>query len=192
LFLVNIAAIGKPQSIISVKSTVTTATLTITADNKTKVYGAANPPLTLSFSGFANNDGVGQLVYPPLVSTTAVISSLPGNYPITVSDAYSLNYTINYVQGMLTVTPDVIIPSAFTPNGDGINDKWDIEKIGAYPKCTVQVFNRYGGLVFSSIGYGDPWDGTYKGSVLPPGTYYYIVNLKSGVPLLSGYVAVIR
>jgi gliding motility-associated-like protein len=90
------------------------------------------------------------------------------------------------------IIADIIIPNAFTPNGDGINDTWDIQKINNYPDCSVQVFNRYGLLVFSSIGYSIPWDGIYKGSELPTGTYYYIINLYAGIPVLSGFVVIIR
>jgi gliding motility-associated-like protein len=113
-------------------------------------------------------------------------------YPITASGAYSPNYDISYLQGTLTITPDVIIPNTFTPNGDGINDKWDIQKIEDYPNCELKVFSRYGQLVYSSNGYRIPWDGTYKGSLLPTGTYYYILNLNAGVPVISGFVAIIR
>jgi gliding motility-associated-like protein len=174
------------------KSTVTPTNLVITADNKSKAFGAPTPVLTASYQGFENNDGEAQLVFPPALGTTAVTNSPAGAYPITAGDAYSPDYTISYVQGVLTITPDVIIPNTFTPNGDGINDAWNIQKIGDYPKCTVQVFNRYGLLVYSSVGYGIPWDGTYNGARLLSGTYYYIINLNAGVPLLSGFVTLIR
>ncbi len=174
------------------KSTVTPTTLTVTADNKTKAYGAVNPPLTITYMGFVNNDGTAQLIYIPVANTTAVTSSPVGQYAITPSDGYSPNYNIIYVPGVLTITPDIIIPNAFTPNGDGVNDTWNIQKIVSYPRCTVQVFNRYGSVVFSSVGYGTPWNGTYGGAALPTGTYYYIINLKAGVPVLSGYLEIIR
>jgi len=174
------------------KSTVTAAPLTITADNKTKAFGARNPLLTATYSGFKNGDTPANLVYQPALASTAQTDSPVGQYPITVSAAYSENYNITFVPGTLTITPDVIIPNTFTPNGDGINDTWDIQKINDYPNCTVQVFSRYGQIVFQSTGYGSPWDGAYKGSPVPVGTYYYIINLNAGVPLLSGFVAVIR
>lgn len=174
------------------KSTVTRASLIITADNKSKAYGAPNPVLTASYSGFENNDDVARLIYPPALNTTALISSPVGRYPITASGAYSPNYNIAYVGGILTITPDIVIPTAFTPNGDGVNDTWVIQKIGDYPNCTVQVFNRYGGVVYYSVGYGTPWDGNYRGARLPVGTYYYIINLNAGVSSLSGFVTLIR
>jgi gliding motility-associated-like protein len=180
------------NNILILKSTVTPADLTITADNKTKAFQAPNPPLTVTYQGFEDGDGPAQLVAPPVISTTAVTDSPVGVYPITVSGAYDLNYNFSYIQGTLTILPDVVIPNTFTPNGDGINDKWDIQKIGNYPNCNMKVFNRDGQLVYSSIGYSIPWDGTYKGSALPEGTYYYVLNLNADVPVLSGFVAIIR
>jgi gliding motility-associated-like protein len=56
----------------------------------------------------------------------------------------------------------------------------------------VMVFNRWGQNVYSSIGYGIPWDGTYRGARLPTATYYYIINLKNGLKALSGYVVIVR
>jgi len=88
--------------------------------------------------------------------------------------------------------PDVIIPNTFTPNGDGINDTWNIKNLDLYQSCTVQVYNRWGQNVYTSIGYGTPWDGTYKGAPLPAGSYYYVIDLKNGGALLSGFVAIIR
>src|SRR3989442_11051103 len=82
--------------------TVTAATLTITANNQTKVYGAANPALTVSYSGFVNGDTAASLTTPPTVSTTATSASGVGTYPIAASGAGSANYTISYVSGTLT------------------------------------------------------------------------------------------
>ena len=84
------------------------------------------------------------------------------------------------------------MPSGFTPNGDGINDVWNIKYIDYYPKCTVDVFNRYGQKIFHSAGYSIPWDGTLNGKILSPGTYYYIINLQNDIAPLAGYVAIIK
>jgi gliding motility-associated-like protein len=85
-----------------------------------------------------------------------------------------------------------VIPNAFSPNGDGIHDVWDVQYLNSYPGCTVEVFNRYGQVVFSSTGYNTPWNGTFKGSTLPVGTYYYIIDPKNGRKKMSGYVVILR
>jgi gliding motility-associated-like protein len=84
------------------------------------------------------------------------------------------------------------IPNIFSPNGDGVHDKWVIDYLDSYSGCTVDIFNRYGQRIFHSEGYANPWDGTINGQPVPVGTYYYIVNPKNGRKIMSGYVDVIR
>ena len=87
--------------------TVTPVALTITANNETKVYGAALPALTAGYSGFVNGDTSASLTTLPTLSTaaTAASSVSGGPYAITASGAVDPNYTIGYVAGSLTVTP---------------------------------------------------------------------------------------
>jgi gliding motility-associated-like protein len=84
------------------------------------------------------------------------------------------------------------IPNAFSPNGDGIHDRWEIKYLNTYPGATVEVYNRYGQLVYRSSGYSQSWDGAFNGNPLPVGTYYYIINPKNGRSQMSGYVDIIR
>ena len=84
--------------------TVTPAPLTITANNQTKVYGAALPTLTASYSGFVNGDTSASLTTQPTLSTTATAHSDIGVYAITASGAADSDYSITYVAGSLTVT----------------------------------------------------------------------------------------
>ncbi|AYL98572.1 gliding motility-associated C-terminal domain-containing protein [Mucilaginibacter celer] len=85
----------------------------------------------------------------------------------------------------------VTVPNTFTPNGDGVNDTWNIEALDTYPTSTTQVFNRYGTLVYKSTGYPKAWDGTINGQNIPGGTYYYVIDLKNG-KVMSGWVMVAR
>ncbi|MBX2907873.1 MAG: gliding motility-associated C-terminal domain-containing protein [Taibaiella sp.] len=72
----------------------------------------------------------------------------------------------------------VFILAGFSPNGDGINDKWYVSGLTEYPKNTVQVFDRWGDLVYEKTNYQGEWDGVSKGGAhLPDGTYYYLVKL---------------
>jgi gliding motility-associated-like protein len=84
------------------------------------------------------------------------------------------------------------IPNVFTPNGDGINDTWQIKHLVSYPGCTVEVYTRYGQLIFQSTGYGNPWNGTANGKPVPAATYYYIINPKNGLKPMSGFVDIVR
>ena len=95
-------------------------------------------------------------------------------------------------QVFVKVLKQVKVPNAFSPNNDGINDKWEIQYLESYPGCTIDVFNRYGQVVFSSVGYEKPWDGTFKGNPLPVGTYYWVINPKNGREAIKGSVTIIR
>jgi gliding motility-associated-like protein len=83
---------------------VTQATLTIAVSNATKVYGAVNPTLAVTYTGFVGTDNAGSLTTQPTITTTAVTTSPVGTYPITASGAVSANYSISYTAGTLTVT----------------------------------------------------------------------------------------
>jgi gliding motility-associated-like protein len=86
----------------------------------------------------------------------------------------------------------VVVVNAFSPNGDGINDRWEIPNLSKYPGATVDVFNRYGQKVFSSTGYTMPWDGRFNGTPLPVATYYYIITLKNGFQPITGSITIIK
>jgi len=84
------------------------------------------------------------------------------------------------------------IANAFSPNGDGINDVWIVKDLEWYPYATIQIFNRSGQQVFSGTTSSMPWDGKYKGASLPVATYYYMINLRNGTPVITGSITIIR
>ncbi|MFA6946732.1 MAG: gliding motility-associated C-terminal domain-containing protein, partial [Pedobacter sp.] len=85
------------------------------------------------------------------------------------------------------------VPNAFTPNNDGMNDLWNIKYLESYVNATVQVFNRYGEIVYKSKGYTTPWNGQFNGTELPTGTYYYIIDPRTrGRKPVSGAVTILR
>jgi gliding motility-associated-like protein len=178
------------------QSDVERAQLTVIAPDVIRVYGAPNPVFIPNYVGFVNGENQSVLTTLPELTTIATINSAEGKYAIHVSGGSTPNYVINPVDGTLTIVAsasEIIIPNAFTPNGDGINDIWNIKKLDDFPQCLVSVYSRYGSLVFQSHGYAKPWDGTSNGSPVPTGTYYYIINTNlGGFPPLSGYVAVLR
>ena len=94
--------------------TVTPASLTISADSKSKSYGATLPTLTVSYTGFVNGDTAASLTTLPTLSTTATAAShVSGNpYTISASGAVDADYTISYVSGVLTVVPKSLTISA--------------------------------------------------------------------------------
>jgi gliding motility-associated-like protein len=135
--------------------------------------------------------------------TWSPTSGLDNNKILTpkANPAFTTTYTLTLTttdgciaadSATVNVLVEISIPNTFTPNGDDVNDKWEIKNLQAYQNCSVQIFNRWGQQVYSSRGYGKPWDGTYNGKPLPFGTYYYVINLKDGSKPYGGFVTILR
>lgn len=137
----------------------------------------AGSAVTLQGSGSG-----GAYVWTPSTGLSAVNIPNPAASPATTT-TYTLRVTnasgcTNTDDMTVTVIPYCIKPlNAFSPNGDGINDKWVVTSGGSCTKnIKVIVFNRYGNKVYESEDYQNNWDGTYKGKPLPDGTYYYTIR----------------
>ncbi|WP_337968883.1 gliding motility-associated C-terminal domain-containing protein [uncultured Flavobacterium sp.] len=94
-------------------------------------------------------------------------------------------------QDSATVSPNCLkIYNEFSPNDDGQNDTFYIDCITQYPDNQLQIFNRWGNLVYYRKGYDNTWDGKADGSAktLPEGTYFYILDLGNGSAKKSGWL----
>ena len=96
-------------------------------------------------------------------------------YIVLVTDS---NGCINSDTIKVNLIPDIVVPSAFSPNGDGINDVWIIEVPQQFTNVTVRVYNRWGSLVYDRAqAGGENWTGNGNNSKsIPVGTYYYIIE----------------
>ena len=92
------------------------APLIITADNYTRNVGEENPELTLTYSGFVNDEDETALKTPPIITTTATKDSPVGDYAITVSGAESDNYDITYKNGILTIIDETALRNTLAVN----------------------------------------------------------------------------
>ena len=90
--------------------------LLATADDKVRLYGTPNPPLTISYLGFVLGDTEAELDQPPLIGTGAATGSPVGAYPITLSGGADTNYSFVLTNGTLTVTPASLVATAFSTN----------------------------------------------------------------------------
>lgn len=117
---------------------------------------------------------------------------LPGVYLIEVKDAFGCDSKPFSVSVGESSEECLIIPNAFTPNGDGINDKWEVENIHIMPFARIQVFNRWGQVVFETVSDNEIWDGTFMGGELPSGTYVYIIDPNNRSRSFNGTVNIVR
>ncbi len=118
--------------------------------------------------------------------------NFPGVYSVRVIDENNcVSDTVNVI---VDDSDDdcIIIPNAYTPNGDGVNDKWEIVNIDKFPRARIQVFNRWGQIVFESVSNEEIWEGTTNVGELPAGTYIYIVEPNNGSASYNGTVSLVR
>lgn len=118
---------------------------------------------------------------------------------ILASTRYVLLATNDYgcIEGdsvLIELVEDLTVYNAFSPNGDFINEYFEIDNASKFPDIVVQVFNRWGTRIFYSEGYSDDqrWDGTYNGKEAPVGTYYYVIIPKPDATPITGNVTIIR
>ena len=123
----------------------------------------------------------------------------PAAYTIQVREKLTNGCFGELVSGMVYVLPSsrencLSIPEAFTPNNDGINDYWQISGLIEYPDVKVNIYNRWGQLVWASeTGYPKPWDGlTSDKKQVPMGSYHYIIRLRSNSRPRIGTITVLR
>lgn len=110
-------------------------------------------------------------------------------YTLTVTSSQGCSETSEV---LVHVLQNVNAPNSFTPNGDGINDVWNVKYLDTYPNATVEIFDRNGQRVYFSRGYTVPFDGNYNNKSLPVGTYYYIISPNSGRKNITGALTIIR
>ena len=130
---------------------------------------------------------------PTFLSSTTVLNP-------TVNASMSMSYELSAITKYgcrskdsvkVTVVAGVFIPTAFTPNGDGLNDTWTIPYLDPNAGAIVRVFNRNGKLVYKADAEIVNWDGRYKGELQDSGVYVYVIKQKDG-SVLKGTVTLIR
>lgn len=165
-------------------ATVAVINPTVVANFTANVVSGASP-LNVDFT----NNSLGAISYTwefgnGSTSTSTNVSTTytaGGNYTVTLtssngicSDTHTLEIKVSGGLG--------VIPQIFTPNGDGKNDPFYIPGLDNYPKNKLQIFNRWGNIVYEAAPYKNDWDGApNKSSMgtgkLPVGTYFYILDL---------------
>jgi gliding motility-associated-like protein len=161
-------------------------------------YTSINP------SCIGNNDGSIELevvggTEPYVYIWDMATGSLPyfdglyeGSYEIIVQDANECEHNLETVTLMDVPEECLRIPDAFTPNGDDNNDTWIIENLDLFNKYHVQVFNRWGQVLYQGKPGSQPWDGTTTdGKPVPTGSYIYVINLHNGSKPKTGIVTVV-
>jgi len=120
-------------------------------------------------------------------STASSQTGLPaGTYTVNITDANGCTITRSIT---LEEPTDLVMPTGYTPNGDGYNDVFFVQGLDAYPSNLLTVLNRWGNVVFEQLNYKNDWAGeNARGEALPNGTYFIILSINNGQRTLQGYV----
>jgi gliding motility-associated-like protein len=109
-----------------------------------------------------------------------------GTYSVIITDSHGCTSTV-----AITLDQPLVLemPTGYSPNGDGSNDYFVVHGIDAYPNNKIEIFNRWGNLVYSADHYNNRWNGyNDSGEKLPDGTYFVILEINNGDIKLHGYV----
>lgn len=116
------------------------------------------------------------------------IATPPTDIKYTLTAGFQNGCDVGSDDVAIEVLPKIIVPNSFSPNGDGINDTWNIEAASSFPQVIVKILNRNGQLVFESKGPFKPWDGKLNGKDLPSAVYYYSIHFNNSFQALSGWI----
>jgi gliding motility-associated-like protein len=181
-----------------------TASLAATFNSLTAVANAIVPPGML-LGQFATLDGTSSTgnistyswtpttnVNDPLAATTSIQPLTSTTYVLSVADTLGCTSLDSVLVEVGRCIPNY---AGFTPNGDGVNDLWEIPCLNLFTN-RVQVFNRWGLQVFEAVNYDSSWNGTNLGQDVPDGTYYYVISVDephlSEPNIYKGTVTIIR
>jgi len=178
----------------SVNTTVTVATSpTVTASaNPTTVSKGLNTQLnaasTGSIASYSWTPSV-NVANPASAATTARVTDNT-TYKITVTNSSGCSASDSV---KVTAIEDLYIEATnvFTPNGDGINDKFVIKNLDQYPNNKLQVFDRTGKVLYQQDNYANNWDGYVNGKLLTKDTYLYILSIKGQI-VKRGTITLVR
>jgi len=124
---------------------------------------------------------------------TEHIYSLPGTYEVTFITNFGTVCADTSLQDIVVARePDfgLYIPNCFTPNGDGLNELFEVVDYSYCDTYHLMIFNRWGEMIFETVDLENKWDGTYNGRSVPEGVYAWL--LKSDLDYKQGSVTVLK
>ncbi len=160
--------------------------ITITTSATTPPNIVAGTPIQLT--AIVTNTPVGSYAWTPANTLTCdscynpvAIPTVNTTYTVTVTSIYGCTSYDSVTLDLYCDNSQIFIPNTFTPNGDGINDRFYVSGKGISEVTLMQIVNRWGQVVYEAhnIKANDPstgWDGTFKGKVLEPDVFVYVVK----------------
>jgi gliding motility-associated-like protein len=133
------------------------------------------------------------------LSISSVNTVQGGWYVLQAIDSMGCPYTDSVLVAIESNRNCLSIPNLVTPDGNDLNDQWEINGIEAFPSNSLEIFNRWGNLIYSSSPYMNEWQGqvnrgfpkTEKEEKIPTGTYFYLLKLDDNESeIITGFIDV--
>lgn len=164
---------------------------TLTGDVTVTVVPLPQPTITATPDTIIRDDnsvlevtGGDSFVWSPVQSTESVVTVSPEEdteYFVVVTDNFGCEAEVSIVVYVLPRAVTIAMPDAFTPNGDGINDVFELFNKADFDDITMRVYNRWGEMVHEGRGQTHGWDGNYKGKAQDQDIYIYYIEASSSV-----------
>jgi gliding motility-associated-like protein len=183
-----------------------TATITVTAipvanagpdiqvdDFKTVTLDGSASSTGYSYT-WTSSDASLTILNPNAAVASAVPNLVATEFTLTVMDATNLLCKATDEVRVTVAPKPVYVPDAFSPNGDGLHDKFEIANMEFFKDAVLYVYNQWGELIFKSQpGYPDQWDGKRNGNPVPVGGYFYLLELNAtGYKSITGSITLIK
>jgi gliding motility-associated-like protein len=174
---VKVVLRNKPK----VAITLVTNTSSISIGNSIQVFASGAESYEWTPKIDLSNPFISNPYLSPKLTTTFMVKGTDV-FGCSAEELITINVDPNY-----SIIPNLIM----TPNGDNINDTWEIKNIKFYPKNSIQLYDSLGGLIKQFDNYTGGWDGTINGQKLPVGNYYYIINLQEDAAMNRGFITIL-
>ncbi|MBO7160225.1 MAG: T9SS type B sorting domain-containing protein [Paludibacteraceae bacterium] len=127
-------------------------------------------------------------------NTFTFTANEPGTYQLQLqAEKDGCLSPLSTVQITVESEPPLAKPAIFfTPNGDGLNDRWEIENIEYYPMADIEIYDRFHKLLVRYKGQDEGWDGYYNGHPMPMDDYWYLIKLNELRDWISGHFTLKR
>ncbi|MEQ9413551.1 MAG: gliding motility-associated C-terminal domain-containing protein, partial [Cyclobacteriaceae bacterium] len=154
-------------------------------DSGTGVLQISGKDTKSNYENFLRN-----VLFSSPVTGTATLSDK--TIAIIVNDSIDTSNEARRIVQITEIFPDLDIVNSFTPNGDGVNDVWDIQNLQFYSAIRIAIYDPNGTKVFECSEQDCVWNGKFGNKELPGGAYFYTIDLNEGKRKYQGVVNILR
>lgn len=167
-------------TVTNAKGCIATDEVIVTVNQAAKIQAPSSVDLCTSNTTLDAGEGFESYQWQDGSTKQTLVVSKPGIYSVTGTTkqgcSVSKQIAVNFCPEFSKLSEKLKVPNVFTPNGDGRNEYFEIKELVNYPENKLQIYSRWGDLVYEAANYANTWNG----SNLTPGTYFYQLTVYAG------------